>query len=250
MGPKTRGIYDRTLSFVSSALQLGIVCLVTTGAHAQLSSDHPLWQIGGFGAGGFTPDYEIHPPPNDTFGLNYQEEVKFFSAGLEVGRMLASAHGYGFLRGRPEAVIDVVPYWEVDEPRQTDTITTNIFPGAILTGTFTGYKEHGLSITPLLFRWNFMAHDSSRFVPSAQFGLGLLWTPQNFPQGAGMIPGTHTSQINFLPQLGVGESIFVRKKQSLNFGVSGIHVTSWGLGEYNPGVNAIVQITVGYSWWK
>lgn len=163
--------------------------------------------------------------------------------------MLASTHGYSFLRGRPEAVIDVVPYWEVDEPKQTDNVTTVSPFGLHGTATFAGYKEHGFSITPLLFRWNFIAHDSSRFVPWAQFGLGLLWTPQNFPQGGG-IPGTNTSQINFLPQIGVGESIFVKKNQSLNFGVSGIHVTNWGLGEYNRGVNAIVQITVGYSWRK
>lgn len=218
--------------------------LLATGAYAQLSSGHPSWQIGGFGAGGFTPDYEIYG------FFEYQEEVKFFSAGLEIGRVLSSAHGHGFLRGRPEAVIDVVPFWEVDEPRQTDSFTVPSVPGEHGTAVFPGYKEHGVSITPLQFRWNFTPHDSSRFVPWAQLGFGLLWTPKNFPQGGG-VPGTNTSRVNFLfPQLGIGESLFVKKHQSLNFGVSGIHVTSYGLGEYNPGINAIVQFTVGYSWWK
>lgn len=250
MGPKNRRLYLRTLTFAYSALLLTIVCLITAGAHAQLLSDHPSWQIGGFGAGGFVPDYELHPPPGFVGGFSYQEDVRFFSVGLEVGRMLASAHGKSFLRGRPEAIVQVVPLWRIDEPRQTDDVTFNGLPDLKATATFAGYTENGVSITPLLFRWNFTPHEVNRFVPYAQFGFGLLWTPHNFPQGAG-VPGTYTSRFNFLfPQLGIGQSIFLRRNQSLNMGVSGIHVTNWGLGEYNPGVNAIVQFTVGYSWWK
>ena len=235
-------LYLGNISFVFLALRIAVLCLIATGASAQQISDRPSWQLGGFAAGGFTPDYEIQGI------LNYTEEDKFFSAGMETGRMLAAAHGRGLLRGRPEAVIEVIPYWEVDEPKQTDTV---YFAGSNVpfTGVFAGYKEHGISVTPLMFRWNLMHHDSSRFVPWAQAGLGLLWTTQNFPQGTGL-PGGNTSSINFLPQIGIGESIFVRKRQSLDFGVRGIHVTDAGLGEYNHVINAIVQFTVGYSWWK
>ena len=105
----------RTASFVSIALRIAVLCFIATGASAQQIYDYPSWQINGFAAGGFIPDYEIH-----SF-LSYTEEVKFFSAGMDAGRMLAAAHGRGFLRGRPEAVIEVIPYWEVDEPKQTDT---------------------------------------------------------------------------------------------------------------------------------
>jgi hypothetical protein len=108
-------LYLGNISFVFLALRIVVLCLIATGASAQQVSDHPSWQLGGFAAGGFTPDYEIQGL------LNYTEEDKFFSAGMAAGRMLAAAHGRGLLRGRPEAVIEVIPYWEVDEPKQTDT---------------------------------------------------------------------------------------------------------------------------------
>jgi lipid A 3-O-deacylase len=242
MGFKTLALNPGNASFVFRALRIAAVFLIATGASAQKISDHPSWEVGGFAAGGFTPDYEIH-----SF-LNYTEEVKFFSVGVEAGRMLSAVHGKSFLRGRPEAIVEVIPYWEVDEPKQTNTVYL-AGSNTPFSATFPGYKEQGISITPLMFRWNLIHRDSSRFVPWAQGGLGLLWTPHNFPQGSGF-PGGDTSRINFQPQIGIGESIFVRKKQSLNLGVRGIHVTNAGLGQYNPGVNAIVQFTVGYSWWK
>jgi len=33
-------------------------------------------------------------------------------------------------------------------------------------------------------------------------------------------------------------------------GINGVHISSASLGDRNPGVNALVQIQLGYSFWK
>lgn len=198
------------------------------------------WQVGGFAMGGFPPNYEIHGE------IHYHEELNFYSAGLEAGWMLTALHGHGPLHGRGEAVVELIPFWLAHAPKQEDLIYT---PNGSEVGGFDAYSVHGVSITPLLFRWNFMKQESSRFVPWAQLGSGLLWTATPFPQGTGR-PGGHTSRINFTPQVDLGTNIFTRRNQSLNLAVKAIHISSANLGEYNPGVNVTLQFSLGYSWWK
>ena len=38
--------------------------------------------------------------------------------------------------------------------------------------------------------------------------------------------------------------------RSIDFSANAVHVSSASLGDKNPGVNASVQFTIGYSWWK
>lgn len=129
---------------------------------------------------------------------------------------------------------------------------TNVYccgnPGPFLGGFGPG-TYHGASITPALLRWNFLKHESSRFVPWTQLGWGVLWTTQRFPQEAPDLV-EYTSHLNFTPQFGVGESIFVRRNQSLNFGVRAVHIYNAGLSSYDPGVNVVLLLSAGYSWWK
>jgi hypothetical protein len=195
--------------------------------------------------GGFPPDYETHNP-----FIRYHESLWFISAGLEAGRMLTSIHGPGVLRGRGEAVVELLPYWQEHAPTQLNSIypaNSNI-PLHYKEG-FPAYDQHGVSVTPALFRWNFMKDNRDRFVPWMQVGTGVLWTTQRFPQGD-LLPGGLTDKFNFTPQVDFGESIFTRPKQSLNLGVRAIHYTNFGLGEYDPGISIAVEFTVGYSWWK
>jgi lipid A 3-O-deacylase len=201
------------------------------------------WQIGGFVAGGFPPAYEIH---NGTFRFN--EELDFFNAGAIAGKTLTDPHGPRFLRGSGEAVVEVIPFWLAYYPKQTLKVNPDDPNQFALYATVSAYSNHGISITPLLFRWNFGGTQSKRFVPWFQLGSGLLWTGQNFPQGKG--PGAETSRINFTPQIGFGESIFTKKNQSLDLALKVVHISSAGLGEYNPGVNLTLQFSLGYSWWK
>jgi hypothetical protein len=211
-------------------------------------STYRTWQIGGFAAGGFAPYYNVHAPL-----LHYREELLFYSAGLEAGRIVTAGHGPRFLRGRGEAVVDVMPYWQVRRPAQTVAVYLPGVNASSFSSNVAAYSIHGASITPLQFRWNFLRHDTSRFVPWVQPGFGFLWTNQDFPQGYGTAlkpPLVTTSHINFAPQVDFGENIFVHRSQSIDLGVQVIHITSFGLKPYDPGVNVVVEFRAGYSWWR
>jgi hypothetical protein len=106
--------------------------------------------------------------------------------------------------------------------------------------------------------------------PWVQGAGGLLWTNHKYPAFGGPpycspgpcsdinpgvtlinnISSANTSVWNFTPQFGVGLHYFVNAHRSLDFGANAIHISSASLGDKNPGVNASVQFTVGYSWWK
>jgi hypothetical protein len=107
-------------------------------------------------------------------------------------------------------------------------------------------------------------------MPWIQGAGGLIWTSQKYPAfgvqpsgGAGTYgppesgsllandgPGTDTSVWNFTPQFGVGAHYFVRPRRSIDVSANAVHISSASLGDKNPGVNASVQFSVGYSWWK
>ncbi|MGB7263895.1 MAG: acyloxyacyl hydrolase, partial [Terracidiphilus sp.] len=59
-----------------------------------------------------------------------------------------------------------------------------------------------------------------------------------------------TSVWNFSPQGGGGVHIFLRPKRSIDIGVNGVHISSASLGDRNPGVNASVQVQVGFTFWR
>jgi hypothetical protein len=130
-------------------------------------------------------------------------------------------------------------------------------------GTYTG-----VSVTPIILRWNFT--HGRRWMPWMQGAGGLIWTNHKYPAfgeappaGAGIYgspesgdllandgPNTDTSVWNFTPQFGVGAHYFVRPRRSIDFSANAVHISSSSLGDKNPGVNASVQLSVGYSWWK
>ena len=126
-------------------------------------------QMGFFVTGGFVPFYELHGR-----GLRYYEELDLFNAGFEAGKMITLLHGSSFLRGRGEAVVEVIPFWLAHYPKQQLLIHES--NGFLEGSSGGGFSNHGVSVTPLLFRWNFVKQGSSHFVPWVQLGSGLLWT--------------------------------------------------------------------------
>jgi hypothetical protein len=198
------------------------------------------WQYGVFLSGGFAPAYEVRSI------FTYQEELRFYTVGIEIGKRLTSPHGRGALKGNLEGVIEVVPLWEFNEPRQVDLVDLTGYPQSSGTATFPGYKEYGAAVTPILLRWNFSGAYGRHATLWVQGGAGLLWTSQDFPQGDAL-PGGHTSRLNFTPQMGVGEAIRVRNKSSIDVGAKYFPITNAGLGQTNPGVS-LLQFSIGYSW--
>ena len=101
---------------------------------------------------------------------------------------------------------------------------------------------------------------------SQQGAGGLLWTNHKYPAYGGVPicttacttttsygdngPNDDTSVWNFTPQFGVGAHYFLNAHRSVDLGANAIHISSASLGDRNPGINASVQFTLGYSWWK
>jgi hypothetical protein len=105
----------------------------------------------------------------------------------------------------------------------------------------------------VILRWNFLTQ-SRRFQPWFQGAGGLIYTTHKFPPNfmsdpaAGIDGGTCVW--NFSPQGGAGVHLFTHAKRSIDIGVNGVHISSASLGDRNPGINASVQVQVGYTYWK
>jgi len=179
------------------------------------------------------------------FGTNQNSDDKFFSLGAHLGKVLTPAVGPGWLRGQFEIGIEVMPLWQAYSPSVAAYLPPAIKPisnvgGEIgpFGGTFTGF-----SIVPANFRWDFTRGE--RWVPWIQGAGGLIYTTHKFPS-----PPGDTSVWNFSPQFGIGTHYFLKPKRSLDFSANAVHISSASLGDKNPGINASVQFTVGYTWWK
>lgn len=182
----------------------------------------------------------------------------FMMAGFQAGRVLTNNHGKGILRGNFEYGVQVLPYWQSFTPKFQKVSCTQAALSALITcsqpytvgGTYTG-----ASVTPIILRWNLARH--GRFVPWGQAAGGLLWTNHKYPAYGSTAanltvngPNGDASVWNFTPQGGIGLHYFVNPKHSVDFSANGVHISSASLGDRNPGVNASVQFSVGYSWWK
>jgi hypothetical protein len=188
----------------------------------------------------------------------------FLMAGGHLGKVLTPEIGHGRLKGNFEVATELFPFWQSYTPTfqrancyATPVAgTTFIGTGLYCTPLFTiGGTYTGASITPVIFRWN-LTH-GQRWMPFVQGAGGLIWTDHKYPAFGSTIlnlnndgPGSDTSVWNFTPQFGVGAHYFRRPKQSLDISANAVHISSASLGDKNPGVNASVQFSVGYTWWK
>ena len=203
------------------------------------------WQYGVFVQGGLPPEYHITTYAYSNDRVYFDLKLQLFSAGLEAGKQTRRFEGPRPLRGRGEAMLEVMPFWLGRYPSQAVTINGTADKVAPLLH-FNGEDFHGASITPFLLRWNFSQRDSARVVPWTQLGGGLLWTNHKFPYS--YYGGT--SVINFTPQVGAGVNIFNRPKHSVYLAMKAIHISNASLGDHNPGLNQTLQFSAGYSWWK
>jgi hypothetical protein len=173
----------------------------------------------------------------------------FLSAGVQAGKPLSPVVKAGVFSGQFELGANIMPLWQAYTPAphvQAFTYSGGYFLGPDGGGTYTG-----VSLTPVILRWNFLT-SSRRFQPWFQGAGGLIYTTHKFPPDLLVPHGTPggTSVFNFAPQGGVGFHYFTGDKRSLDVGVNGVHISSASLGDKNPGVNASVQIQVGYTFWK
>jgi hypothetical protein len=194
-------------------------------------------------------DWELGPFGNWGTGVGNRDNYKFFFAGVQAGMVLTPVIHAGIFSGQFEYGVNVIPFWQAYTPPPHTEIyncggqSCEVPVGG---GTFTG-----VSLTPVIFRWNFLTH-SRRFQPWFQAAGGVIYTTHKFPPDVLVPHGTPggTSVWNFSPQGGGGVHYFFRPRRSIDFAVNGVHISSASLGDRNPGVNASIQIQVGYTIWR
>jgi lipid A 3-O-deacylase len=188
--------------------------------------------------------WEFGPFVQGGVGIGDRSDFGFFTFGLHGGKVLTRPMGPGFLQGQFEYAGEIMPFWQAYTPAPHVAATDGVL-APVGGGTFTG-----VSITPIILRWNF--HGTKRIRPWFQGAGGVIWTNHKFPPDFMVSKGEPggTSVFNFSPQGGVGVHYFVAPKRSWDFGVNAIHISSSSLGDKNPGVNASLQFQVGYTWWK
>lgn len=154
-------------------------------------------------------------------GMADRTAVHFARAGVRAGRVLTEVSGNKRLSGTFEYDIELTP---------VDTVVWN------------GWRTvYGAGITPVVMKWNFThaQHTVPYFVAQA----GFLWSSRNVPRG-------DTAHTNFVTGGGLGANWFVRPNRSLNFDVRATHLSNASIGNHNPGVNASLQVQIGYNWWR
>ena len=177
-------------------------------------------------------------------------------AGIHAGKVLTRNAGPGILHGNFELAGEFFPFWQSYTPKFQKVSCVPIPGSSSITcsapytvgGTFTG-----MTLTPVIFRWNFAGNH--RIAPWNRVACGVRTNPQiprrcPIPGLASNGPNADASVWNFTPQGGVGLHYFLRPKRSLDLSANAIHISSASLGDKNPGVNASVQISLGYTWWK
>jgi lipid A 3-O-deacylase len=140
-----------------------------------------------------------------------------FVLGVRLGRVLTGEHGPGILRGTYEMAIDVIPldeYW-------------------INGGQYAG------GIDPIVFKWNFT--HGCKIAPYFAAVGGALFSNHNLPPG-------DTSQINFTSGPEIGAQIFRKGTNSWDIALKAYHLSNASIGNHNPGLNASLQVMLGYTW--
>jgi lipid A 3-O-deacylase len=155
-------------------------------------------------------------------GLIDRTNVQFIRAGLRVGRVLTGELGKGVGRGTFELDAEIAPVDYV---------------------LWRGYGDvYGFSVSPVVMKWNFTGF-GHKTIPYFLAAGGMLHTRVKIPPG-------NTSTVNFVTGPGIGFNHFLKPGRSLNVDVRATHLSNGSLGDHNPGVNASLQLSVGYNWWK
>ena len=204
--------------------------------------------------------WEYGPFVNWGMGVGDRSNYQFLWGGFELGKVLTPVVHAGILSGQFQLSGNVMPLWQAYTPAPHDEAYScveggELAPCQLLIG---GGTFRGVSITPVIFRWNLLTR-SRRLQPWLQAAGGLIYTTHKFPpnfestqivNGQTIYLDGGTSVWNFSPQGGAGMHYFFREKRSIDLGVNGVHISSASLGDRNPGVNASIQVQVGYTFWR
>jgi hypothetical protein len=153
-------------------------------------------------------------------GLGYAKDTHFVYSGARVGLILTKDHGEGRGRGNFEWAVEMLPLYTVVTPA-----------GSVYGGSF----------KPAVWRWNFVSGE--KIAPYVSAAGGILFSTRNLPAG-------NTSWVNFTPEAAVGANVFLKPGRALLVEGAYVHHSNAGLSSYNPGYNASLFFTIGYTWFK
>ena len=158
------------LSAQSSSSQTMTSTPANTAAPVAETMAHNPWNWGAFFTGGFSAD--VTPSSS------------YLNLGARAGKVMTGPIGPGFLRGQFEYSAELMPWWQA----RTDTfervnLTATSNPNvAASSGPYkTGGAYNGISVTPILLRWDLSG--SRRIMPFVQGGGGVVWTNHKYPAG-------------------------------------------------------------------
>jgi hypothetical protein len=153
-----------------------------------------------------------HSVPGGTSNTNV------WSVGGRYGWILTRPHGPGFLNGRFEYAVDVVPifvaFQGINRFEPADT-------------------AYGAGFNPLNLKWEFASR--GRVAPYFELSGGVLFTNRDVPAG--------TNSVNFTPSAALGTHL-LGEKYNWSLELRYLHVSNSGLAVPNPGLNT-VQLRVG-----
>ncbi|MGA9670507.1 MAG: acyloxyacyl hydrolase [Terracidiphilus sp.] len=195
--------------------------------------------------------WEFGPFVNGGSGFGNRDNFQFLSVGIQGGKVLTPVIHAGILTGQFELGANIMPLWLGFTPAPNPNANFLYPNGTSFTGPEGGGTYVGASLTPVIFRWNFLSK-SRRIQPWFQGAGGLIYTIHKYPPDLQVPHGNPggTSVWNFAPQGGGGLHYFIRPGRSIDLGINAVHISSASLGDRNPGVNASIQVQVGYTIWK
>jgi hypothetical protein len=224
-------------------LVLSMGTLISAAETMVASPENPVAQVR------YEKSWEYGPFINYGNGVGERSDYKFLSGGFQLGKPIGPVHHAGVLSGQFEFAGNIMPLWQAYTPApHTAVFTCQGVPCTLPVG---GGTYRGVSLTPVIFRWNSLTK-SRRIQPWFQAAGGLVYTTHEFPPNFLSSPTRDgsTSVWNFTPQGGAGFHYFTRAKRSIDVGINAIHISSASLGDRNPGVNASIQVQVGYTFWR
>ena len=201
--------------------------------------------------------WEHGPFVNWGTGVGDRSDYKFFWGGFQLGKAITPVLHAGKLSGQFELGGNIMPLWQAYTPPPHDqtffytggncpTGQTCSYVAPEGGGTFRRGKPYARDFS-LELSYHFKAHSA---VVS-----GRRWAHLYHPQ---VSAGSTGSQGNAGRHVGLelfsagrfGVHYFVHPRRSIDLGVNAVHISSASLGDKNPGVNASIQIQVGFTYWK
>ena len=186
----------------AAALLAALVCAPGSRAQAgpvEGEAEYQVFTSGGHGTNGSQMDDGV------------------FNVGLRFGLVLTAPHGPGFLKGRLEYALDVLPVYCVTQKNGTAC---------------------GGGVDAFAFQWIFAKH--RKVAPYIEIGGGTLFTSLKTPP--------NTSQINFTTGGAFGLH-FLQSKRNISAEFRYQHISNAGMSEPNPGINT-VQLRIGFGWFS